>query len=239
MDYENLLKVIKQRRSIRKYKSEPVPIDIVMKVLEAARWAPSGRNSQPWEFIVVRSEDKLRLVKDIMLEKGKRMADTTANFSSVKMDFLEDVTTFVIVCADPRFKVAYPQSQVNEQLATMYLENSERILIQSIAAAVNNMLLAACSLGLGAVWLTGAGESITEQQLKETFQIPQELRTICCIPLGYTPIKQLSPRQPRPLEDIVHFDEFDATRLRSDQYVEKYAHDQLLRARFRGTGLVE
>jgi nitroreductase len=58
MDYEPLLSLIKKRRSIRKYKPEPVPLETVMKVLEAARWAPSGDNSQPWEFVVVRDKDK-------------------------------------------------------------------------------------------------------------------------------------------------------------------------------------
>ena len=60
MKYDTLLKIIKSRRSIRKYKSDPVSLEDVMKVLEAARWAPSGNNSQPWEFVVVRDPGKRR-----------------------------------------------------------------------------------------------------------------------------------------------------------------------------------
>ena len=210
-----------------------------MKVLEAARWAPSGRNAQPWEFVVVRSKDKLRQVTDILIEMGERMQEMAASFIPLRVDYLKDVTTFIIVCADPRFKAAFPQSQVNEQMTTMYLENSERLLLQGIAAAVDNMHLAACALGLGTVWITGAGESITEQQLKEVLKIPQELQVICSIPLGYTPIKQLSPRQPRPLETMVHFDEFDASKWRTDQDVKRYAQDAQGRARFRQTGRID
>lgn len=229
MDYENLLTVIKERRSIRKYKPEPVPIESVMKVLEAARWAPSGRNSQPWEFIVVRDKDKLRQVADRLIEYSERLRATAPGYT--RADYLRDATTFIIVCADPRFKAAYPPGQFSEQ--------NERILIQSVSAAVSNILLAACSLGLGAVWISGAGQSITEQQLKEALKIPQGLQIMCCVALGYSDIKQLTPRQPRPLETMVHFDEFDASKLRSDQDVQRFAQDEQVRARFRETGRID
>ena len=59
MDYDSFLELIKKRRSIRQFKPDPIPDEYVDKIIEAARWAPSGYNSQPWEFIVVR-EKKLK-----------------------------------------------------------------------------------------------------------------------------------------------------------------------------------
>ena len=56
MDYETLIELVKSRRSIRAFTDEPVSDDLVAKVIEAARWAPSGANSQPWEFIVIRDQ---------------------------------------------------------------------------------------------------------------------------------------------------------------------------------------
>jgi nitroreductase len=53
MDYEALRELFKKRRSIRRFKQDPVPDDYIQKIIEAARWAPSGANTQPWEFIVV------------------------------------------------------------------------------------------------------------------------------------------------------------------------------------------
>ena len=53
MDYDALLELVKTRRSIRAFTDRPVPDDVVEKVIEVARWAPSGANSQPWEFVVV------------------------------------------------------------------------------------------------------------------------------------------------------------------------------------------
>lgn len=236
MDYENLLTVIKQRRSIRQYKTDPVPIEDVMKVLEAARWAPSGNNTQPWEFVVVRDKDKLRQVTEILIEQNQRLREKSLNFPDANKDYLWKVSTLVIVCADPRFKHAYPRSDASEQLATMYRENRERIYMQTITAAICNILLAATSLGLGTVWITGTGESITEQQLKAALKIPQVLDIICCIPLGYPPDERPSPRTPRPLETVVHFDEFDVSKWRTDQEVERFVQDKNVRADFYKTG---
>ena len=70
MDYGSLLSLIKKRRSIRRYEPEPVPMEDVMKVLDAARWAPSGDNSQPWEFVVIRDPEKLNQVMDILIESA-------------------------------------------------------------------------------------------------------------------------------------------------------------------------
>jgi len=248
MDYETLLAVIKRRRSIRRYKPDPVPIEDVMRVLEAARWAPSGNNSQPWEFVVVRDKDKLRQVTEIFIEQSQQLREHTINFTRApSKSYLKDVSTLIIVCTDPRFKPAFPyhRSEASEEVVRMYQENRERIYLQTITAAICNIILAATSLGLGTVWLTGAGETITEQQLKAALKIPQVLDIICCIPLGTSrSLKAMahhdqfdaSGRTPRPLETMVHLDEFDASKWRTDQEVERFVQDKHVRAKFFKTG---
>ena len=248
MDYETLLSVIKRRRSIRRYKTDPVPMEDAMKVLEAARWAPSGNNTQPWEFVVVRDKDKLRQVTEIFIEQSQRLREKSINFTHApSKSYLRNVSTLIIVCADPRFKPAFPRSDASEELAQMYRENSEKIYVQTITATICNIILAATSLGLGTVWLTGTGESITEQQLKAALKIPPVLDIICCIPLG-TPhsLKTMahhdqlddSRRTPRPLETVVHLDEFDVSKWRTDQEAERFIQDKHVRAEFFKTGRV-
>jgi len=56
VDYENLLSMVKERRSCRRFLSDPVSDELVQKIIEVARWAPSGANSQPWDFIVVKKK---------------------------------------------------------------------------------------------------------------------------------------------------------------------------------------
>ncbi|MGM0686745.1 MAG: nitroreductase family protein [Promethearchaeati archaeon] len=66
MDYEGFLELVKKRRSVRRFKPDPIPDEYVDKIIEAARWAPSGFNLQPWEFVVV---------------KEKELKDTIVDFS--------------------------------------------------------------------------------------------------------------------------------------------------------------
>ena len=57
VEYENLLSIVKDRRSCRRFKPEAIPDEYVKKIIDMARWAPSGANSQPWEFVVVKRKD--------------------------------------------------------------------------------------------------------------------------------------------------------------------------------------
>lgn len=57
MDYDALLELVKNTRSIRRFKSDPIPDEYIDKIIEVARWAPSGFNQQPWEFIAVRKPE--------------------------------------------------------------------------------------------------------------------------------------------------------------------------------------
>ncbi len=81
-----ILEVIKGRRSIREYRKDPVPEDLVSKILEAGRWASSANNSQPWHFIVLRDKEVKRRVADV----------TTYG------DFLADAPLGICVVIDPK-----------------------------------------------------------------------------------------------------------------------------------------
>ena len=226
MDYEPLLSLIKQRRSIRRYEPDPVPIEDVMRVLEAARWAPSGDNSQPWEFIVIREPEKLNQVMDILIDSARQCRESCPRFTFLHPERLREATTLILVCVDPRFKIAYPRSEEGHEMAGIYEENSERILIESLTYAITYINLAAVSLGLGTVFLSSPGESITAGRLREALNIPDKLDPICCLPLGYpSHLRQvgISPKErtPRPLDSMVHLDGFDRTKWRSDRDVAK------------------
>ncbi len=227
MDYEPLLSIIKQRRSIRRYEPDPVPMEDVMRVLEAARWAPSGDNSQPWEFIVIRDPEKLNMVMDILIESAKQCRESCPRFTFIHPERLREATTLILVCADPRFKTAYPRSEEGHESAGMYEENSGRILIESVTYAITYINLAAVSLRLGTVFWSSPGESNTAERLRDALNIPDTLEPICCLPLGYpSHLRQIgiSPKErtPRPLDSMVHLDGFDKSKWRSDEDVVKH-----------------
>lgn len=239
MEYQSLLSVIKRRCSIRQYEYRVVPMELVKKVLDAARWAPSGDNSQPWEFVVVRDPEKRCKVTDIFVAQSLMLCEHADNSRNYPLkDYLEKVSTFIFICGDPRFIPCFPRSTANEEMAQMYVENSQRIYIETVTAAVCNIILAATALGLGTVWLTGTGESKTEAKIRSVLKIPKMLDIICCIPLGYSLKKRVSSRTPRPLDNVMHMDEFDKSKWRTDKDAKRFCNDQKIWAEFYKTGKI-
>ncbi len=88
----DIMEAIKKRRSIRKYQDKPIPKDILENLIDAARFAPTARNVQPWEFIVIGKSDTLKKIGDLA-ENGRFMAEAAACiaiFSSDTKYYLED-----------------------------------------------------------------------------------------------------------------------------------------------------
>jgi nitroreductase len=172
-----LSEAIKKRRSIRAFKKQDVPEEIVEKLIDAARWASSAGNIQPWEFVIIRNHD----VKEELVKAADQA-------------FVEEAPVVIVVCA-------------NEKLSSMGYGVRGRTLycIQDTAAAIQNILLTAHSLGLGSCWI-GA---FNEYKVKKAVNAPKGIRPIAIIPVGYaneTP----SQRNRRPLNQIMHYENFNA-----------------------------
>ena len=116
----DVFEAIRGRRSIRKYEPKPVPDDLVKKILEAAVWAPSASNIQPWKFIVIKDKKVLEMVRKI------------------SPGYFGDAPLAILVCSDK--ERAY---RLGGELGRNYLT------IADCAVAVQNMLLAAYASGLG------------------------------------------------------------------------------------------
>ncbi len=165
------LKAIRNRRSIRKYKSNDVSEQDLFTILEAGRWAPSASNKQPWHFIIIRDKEMRKKLSDIH-DYGRFMKESPVVF---------------VVLGDPskhpRFHLADPHQ------------------------AVQNMLLAAYSLGLATCWM-GVRDTNLEPQFREVLGVPENLRVICSISLGYGDQERSSTRF--PLEDITSWEKYGA-----------------------------
>lgn len=141
----DLLTAIKERRSCRSYLPDPIDDTTIEQVLEAAVWAPSPANLQPWEFVVVTSPD----VKEKIFCSSSELKKVWYEKSGWKwvnkysIDFLKEVPAMVCVIADPKksgLDAFSPQGAEAYQHAC--------------AAAIQNMMLTAHSLGLGTLWFT-------------------------------------------------------------------------------------
>ena len=172
----NLTDAIKNRRSIRAFKKQDLPQATVEKLLEAARWAPSAGNVQPWEFVVASTQKiKQELSKAAFEQKD-----------------LEEASIVIVVCADEK------------RAAESYgVRGKALYCLQDTAAAIQNILLTACSLGLGSCWI-GA---FKEDELKKAINAPREMRPVALISVGY-PTEAPEARSRRPLSEIMHKETF-------------------------------
>ena len=168
----DLYKVIKERRSIRKFKNIPVARDLLEKIFDIALWAPSGMNRQNWKFFVLAGERKEALVSIaagsfayLEPQLQERFADKPRIVEATRRFFERLGGAPVVVCA--YFEPA------NMEDVTSF---------QNVAAAIQNLLLVTHAEGLGSCWMTGpvtVGEEISR------FLEVKDMTLVAVIPIGY------------------------------------------------------
>jgi nitroreductase len=178
------------RRSIRKFKSDPVPEVVLERILTAATLAPSGKNAQPWRFVVVRAAKRAEMAQ-IMRQGIARMQAQGAKVGSspLSADIMEaaPVTVFVF---NAEGKHPWLPRSVDE--AFLDLVNA-----QSVGAAIENLCLAAQSLGLGSLWICDV--FFAYQEL--CTWLGQETQLVAAVSVGYA-AENPSPRPRKPLSEI-------------------------------------
>ena len=215
MDYDSLLELVKKRRSIRKFKPEPIPYEYVDKIIEAARWAPSGANSQPWEFIIVKKQelrDKIiELIQEYnnLVDKMDITREPELRFRFQPAGYAR-APVFIILCGDTRTKDAYPLNTT--------LQWGGSIFNSSLASAFLYMQLAATTLGLGAQWVSAISYPYVQSFTKELLGVPKEMEFYDMMAVGY-PDSEPGPRLVRDKEEMVHNDHYDKTRFRTEARV--------------------
>ena len=176
----DILDLIKSRRSIRSFIPKSVSWENLMRVVEAGQYAPSCGNLQNWKFIVIQDHSKKEKIVEACYEQ---------------YDFLA-AGAFIVVCAEL------------EKAERYYGLRGRRLYsVQNIAAAVENMLLEAHSLGLGACWV-GAFD---EDMVKSILGIPDDVRPQAIIPMGYA---AEVPKEPSkyPLNSLVYIEKWRGTK---------------------------
>jgi coenzyme F420-0:L-glutamate ligase / coenzyme F420-1:gamma-L-glutamate ligase len=174
--------ILKQRRSIRKYKPQSVPMDIVRDILETATYAPSAHNAQPWRFIILTENGQKKAMANAManvwlaeLERDKVPENerwTTVNRSVVRFTA---APVLVVACLTLEGMDMYPDVE---------RQQTERDLaVQSLAAAIQTLLLAAHVNGLGACWY--CAPLFCKDAVREALKIPKDVAPQALITMGY------------------------------------------------------
>ncbi|MGE5893295.1 MAG: nitroreductase family protein [bacterium] len=150
----DLLEGIYTRRSIRSFTNEPVRRELLLEIIKAGTWAPSGLNNQPWRFVIARDQ------------KVRRELSQLTKYYRI----IEQAPAAIAVFADRD---------------VMYHEVKDH---QAIGACIQNMLLAAHALGLGAVWL---GEILKNaDRVRELLGVPETMELMAVVAIGHPSEKE-------------------------------------------------
>jgi nitroreductase len=205
MNQEKLLstkEAINRRRSIRKFKPDPVPDKCITALLESARLAPSGCNAQPWRFKVVRDS-----------AKKHHLAKAAHN-----QMFIADAPVVIVCCADIKGYLDGSVSGIQdlgkigavedsivrvllksiEQMNTYTVEQLGARIAANVAIAIEHMVLRALDFGLGTCWI----RFLDVERIKKMFGWGDNIFVVALLPVGY-PVELPAPRKRLSLEALL------------------------------------
>lgn len=213
--------VIRRRRSVRKFEpGRRIGRDVLSRIVDCGRWAPSGANVQCWDFVVVDDPAVRDKVMAVFLRQAQRLVDHAKGFPAVKKTYLANTVAIVLVIGDPRWKACFPQATTPEFDAE-YRTNNEAIFLCSLGAAIQNIQLGVAAEGLTSAWLSGGGEDETNRELAEVLNYPSWMRAYGTIPIGFPAVDQ-NRRYRRPLEQVLHWNSYEPRQYRQHALVDFY-----------------
>lgn len=193
---DSIFDVIKNRRSVRKYKPDPVPQQDVHKIIDAARMAATSGNQQPWKFLVVQERNRIDALKEFCIKKS--IERFTAERKPSKTDLesrIERITQYYDNYLSAPVYVVILTDNNSEYPDYNHWDGP-------LAAA--NLMLAARALGYGTVFCT---DSINEEITREFFNIPDQYTRVCITPIGVPDEWPESPEK-KTLENLIVHDTF-------------------------------
>ncbi|OOM79879.1 nitroreductase family protein [Clostridium sp. BL-8] len=177
-----MIKEIEIRRSIRKYINKPVEDEKIIELLEGARLAPSGNNTQPWRYIIVKSEEMRRKVME----------------ASHNQKWMLTAPIFIICVADIRCRI---KEEINIDINDNSPQDELKRIIRDTSISAGYMLLQANNLGLGVCWVA----EFTQEEIRPVLNIPSDKYVVGVITVGY-PDEQPKARPRKNFEEIVRYE---------------------------------
>jgi 5,6-dimethylbenzimidazole synthase len=226
LNIDELLGLMQTRRSVRKFKPDPIPDGYIEKMIEAARWAPSGANGQPWEFVIVKDRE----TKDKMAETYMQVRPESYYIEQSRVEELrhnnlrsfpkdppgwKDAPVLIVVCGDRRTFQA-------STLSARYISSegdSNGTYSKNMGNATFALHLAAAALGLGSQWASVTSD--WEQLLKPLLNIPIPLQIHTIVPVGY-PAQKPADGYRRELRELIHWGKYDSSRFRNGEQIQEF-----------------
>ncbi|WP_432171693.1 nicotinate-nucleotide--dimethylbenzimidazole phosphoribosyltransferase [Streptomyces sp. 1222.5] len=200
---EAVLKVMRERRDIRNgFRGDPIPHEVLLRVLEAAHTAPSVGHSQPWDFVVIRSAETRRTMHELAMRQREAYAKSlpkgrAKQFKELKIEAILDTPVNIVVTADPTRGGRHTLGRHTQPQMAPY----------SSALAVENLWLAARAEGLGVGWVS----FFDEREMVRSLGLPEHLEVVAYLCVGYVDefpdepeLMQAGWSKRRPLSWVVH-----------------------------------
>ncbi|MFJ4714692.1 nicotinate-nucleotide--dimethylbenzimidazole phosphoribosyltransferase [Streptomyces sp. NPDC088785] len=200
---EAVLRVMRERRDIRNgFRGDPIPHEVLLRVLEAAHTAPSVGHSQPWDFVVIRSAETRRTMHELAMRQKDAYAKSlpkgrAKQFKELKIEAILDTPVNIVVTADPTRGGRHTLGRHTQPQMAPY----------SSALAVENLWLAARAEGLGVGWVS----FFDEREMVRTLGLPDHLEVVAYLCVGYVDefpeepeLMQAGWSKRRPLSWVVH-----------------------------------
>ncbi|WP_069761405.1 nicotinate-nucleotide--dimethylbenzimidazole phosphoribosyltransferase [Streptomyces sp. LUP47B] len=200
---EAVLKVMRERRDIRNgFRGDPIPHEVLLRVLEAAHTAPSVGHSQPWDFVVIRSAETRAAMQDLAQRQREAYAKSlpkgrAKQFKELKIEAILETPVNIVVTADPTRGGRHTLGRHTQPQMAPY----------SAALAVENLWLAARAEGLGVGWVS----FFDEREMVRALGLPEHLEVIAYLCVGYVDefpdepeLMQAGWSKRRPLSWVVH-----------------------------------
>jgi F420 biosynthesis protein FbiB-like protein len=200
----DFFEVVHTQRSIRKFKPDPVPDEAIWKMIDAAIRAPSGGNTQPWAWLIIRDEAKKKALADAvrgnlgdlaaaLAEAEKLPTESQRRMRRASVTFRSDVASAPVIIVPCLVHPTSPSSDINSLWAG-----------SSIYGAVQNMMLAARALGLGTVLTTF--NIVLEDLIRREYGLPDDARPVAVIPVGYPDGQNFGPTTRKPVDEVTYWD---------------------------------
>lgn len=171
----DVLTLIKGKKAIRKYKDLEVPKEILDAILEAGLWGPSIIGRQPWFFVVINSKEYIGKIKEVLVQKAKRLNVGARVIFNTSIKVIESASVMILAYNDRR------SASMAKGLGLRYSTIAKIAEISAVSAAIQNMMMVAESLGIGSCWL--GTPVFCEKTINKLVGVDESL--LAAITLGY------------------------------------------------------
>jgi len=214
MSTNDLFEAIHSLRAMRRLKPDPVPDELIDRVLAAGTQAPSGQNTQPWRFLVVRDEEGKRFIQqryhaammsrfgqflplpdDVDIPEARNL-----RASMYLSEHLHEAPVLLMVCGQRDWPASTPEAERVAKAPPSY---------GSIYPCVQNILLACRALGLGASLTTA--HALFHDELAEYLGVPDDFGMVAMVPIGY-PRGKFGPVSRNPVAEVAYDDRWGRAR---------------------------